>query len=895
MNILHAILLDRLSRVVSREEHEKIRPHLERLESSGSVIPAGQYRRWMGERLALDPGRLDAVFEDAGLLTIMESLDFAQWISGLGVLPAEEAAAWEERNRRLLEKGEPAVGIVEHCSGLADFKGRECLGLLWQARRTLPEGHDPLLGVTGLRLGDYVVEKRLRVTQRSVLFQARPLFHQGAFLCKFPRQGASAVEEELSCAMQNAVRHPGILPLVHYGLHQGLCYRIMPLWGEPMDLHTSGERLSPGVIFPLLAGVAEAVEALHSAGICHLDIKPANILVKDGIARLSDFDASSHEGRPRQNSGLYTKRYASPEQVRQGRYGRPSDVFSLGLSLIDLLAGRVVQSGRRAFGDISYETLEDDCREALRAACPLDEGLARMILSMVSVEAEKRPSAGQVRGCLRLLAGSPELASPRSPQGSASRAVRIPPSGLAAAAEAVGLAKELLSRAPRPAGPGHGRFSETLPRLRKLLDLLSDGGGAGSGKIQSPVMRMSSVLRLSFDRLSPDLDLPLLRKAAVSLELLLLAHRLMPPEEEERLRSIWDAPGLLRAVDAEERLAELRFLSGSFMGVAGTLRNAFGEASAALPELAQSLAGSSAEAAACRMMELWRIVHCPWPASQRAECLRLLSLQISSLLGGAADILPLLRAAYFSREEASTPIALRAIPASGLEIPSSAEYHGSLGAPFYLRAWYSELSAARETPADRTERGSILDLHARLGSFLAVLCLQAAGRGSLLDEYRRNPSPMRYYGALCAILRDFPADRFPPASHAILAEIYRNLCRRNSFLWTDGQLESMSAPVPAYSLPFLLNQLLESAACLSPLTRLYVFQKTRRGGVFLCCSDASYRQVSHEAFSKGREDDEAGIWLACHPSDGLSERYRLSPWLDIRDGALVVPSPEGED
>ena len=147
--------------------------------------------------------------------------------------------------------------------------------------------------------------------------------------------------------------HPGIARLLDGGTApDGRPYVVMEVIdGEPIDSYCGRHRLGLGPRLELFRRVCAAVHFAHKSLVLHRDIKPSNILVTaDGAPKLLDFGiATAIDGGGEPEAGAeptrtgwrhLTPEWASPEQVRGERLTTASDVYSLGLLLYLLVAGR---------------------------------------------------------------------------------------------------------------------------------------------------------------------------------------------------------------------------------------------------------------------------------------------------------------------------------------------------------------------------------------------------------------------------------------------------------------------------------------------------------------------------------------------------------------------------
>lgn len=148
-----------------------------------------------------------------------------------------------------------------------------------------------------------------------------------------------------------ALDHPGIARLLDSGTSaDGIAWFVMELVdGQPVTTWTTARRLPIRDRVALIERICDAVAYAHRHLVVHRDLKPANILVTtDGQPKLLDFGIAtllSAEdgvaiGTTRTGHSSFTPEFASPEQIRGERVTTASDVYSLGVLLYVLLAGK---------------------------------------------------------------------------------------------------------------------------------------------------------------------------------------------------------------------------------------------------------------------------------------------------------------------------------------------------------------------------------------------------------------------------------------------------------------------------------------------------------------------------------------------------------------------------
>jgi serine/threonine protein kinase len=147
------------------------------------------------------------------------------------------------------------------------------------------------------------------------------------------------------------LRHPHIVQVYDFDVESGLYFMVMEyvegptLKAELKERSTKGQILTLSEATRIITALADAIDYAHSRGMVHRDLKPANIMfTADGQVVLTDFGIARIVGATRYTmtgaiSG--TPAYMSPEQGQGERGENPSDIYSLGVVLYEMVTGRV--------------------------------------------------------------------------------------------------------------------------------------------------------------------------------------------------------------------------------------------------------------------------------------------------------------------------------------------------------------------------------------------------------------------------------------------------------------------------------------------------------------------------------------------------------------------------
>lgn len=198
--------------------------------------------------------------------------------------------------------------------------------------------------------GDLAVIGHLAVGRLGHLYQVWSAEEWCALTCKIlapqhrdtPR-AATALRREGRILRRLA--HPNILRIFSEGEHDGLPFLLMEYAEGPtiFDLveRMPDRRLDMTDALRTAIHIGAGLYHAHRSGFLHLDLKPANLLLRGSVPLLVDFDAARRaEPRRRLRKPLGTAPYMAPEQVRSEIPTTATDVYGLAAVLYEMLTGR---------------------------------------------------------------------------------------------------------------------------------------------------------------------------------------------------------------------------------------------------------------------------------------------------------------------------------------------------------------------------------------------------------------------------------------------------------------------------------------------------------------------------------------------------------------------------
>jgi serine/threonine-protein kinase len=228
-----------------------------------------------------------------------------------------------------------------------DLAGQEC---------ATPVSATAAAGPELQRLGRYNLEREIGRGAMGIVYLGRDTAINRSVAIKAIPLASEFSDAELVEARARFFReaetagrlnHPNIVTIYDVGEERGLAYIAMEyLKGRHLSDHaTSNNLLEPRKVLELIARTAEALGFAHKQQVVHRDIKPANLMYDAGtdILKITDFGIARLTGAGSTRTGIVlgTPSFMSPEQLEGRNVTGHSDLFSLGVSLFQLLTGQL--------------------------------------------------------------------------------------------------------------------------------------------------------------------------------------------------------------------------------------------------------------------------------------------------------------------------------------------------------------------------------------------------------------------------------------------------------------------------------------------------------------------------------------------------------------------------
>jgi serine/threonine-protein kinase len=273
---------------------------------------------------------------------------------------------------------------------------------------------DPLVGKV---LGGYAIHRRIGEGGMCIVYEALRQADGRRVALKVFRSDWSQDERVAKRFVREAMvasslTNPNTIEILDFGSHGGILFMAMEL----LEGETLAERLKRSSRLPPIEAAQLAVQICsslceaHAKGIVHRDLKPENVMLsmKDGTTRVTVLDyglalvretselAGGHTALTQVGTIIGTPSYMSPEQARGERPDARCDLYSLGVILYEMLAGRAPFQG-----DIArlLDQQQNEAPPPLDMDVPLS--LAMLVWQMLYKRPDKRPaSADAVRACL---------------------------------------------------------------------------------------------------------------------------------------------------------------------------------------------------------------------------------------------------------------------------------------------------------------------------------------------------------------------------------------------------------------------------------------------------------------------------------------------------------------
>jgi serine/threonine-protein kinase len=236
--------------------------------------------------------------------------------------------------------------------------------------------------------------------------------------------GAEAARSAFLAAAASAARlqHPGIVVVHAAGIEGTMGWLAMEaVPGTDLSRYTRVPRLLPELLALRVAQhMAHALAYAHGLGVVHRDIKPANVLVHwpSQTIKIVDFGIARATDAAQTDTGIVlgTPAYMAPEQLAGALPTAASDFYALGVTLFELLTGRLPHEATR-MGELLRQVASDAAPDLRSLRPDLPTALAQLLARLLDKRPSARPASGElIADALGALLSSPAAQSGLTPR-----------------------------------------------------------------------------------------------------------------------------------------------------------------------------------------------------------------------------------------------------------------------------------------------------------------------------------------------------------------------------------------------------------------------------------------------------------------------------------------------
>jgi CHASE2 domain-containing sensor protein len=258
-------------------------------------------------------------------------------------------------------------------------------------------------------LGRYQVEKELGKGAMGVVYLGKDpkigrvvAIKTMALSQEFEADELAEVKERFFREAETAGRlsHPNIVTIYDAGEEHDLCYIAMELLkgGDLVPFTKPGNLLPRDKAVSVVARVADALDYAHKQGVVHRDIKPANMMYhpETDIVKVTDFGIARLTDSSKTKTGMVlgTPSFMSPEQLAGKKIEGRSDLFSLGVSLYQLLCGKLPFEGE-SMAQLMFKIANDAPTDILSVDTSIPPALVAFLDKALAKNPDERYQTGE--------------------------------------------------------------------------------------------------------------------------------------------------------------------------------------------------------------------------------------------------------------------------------------------------------------------------------------------------------------------------------------------------------------------------------------------------------------------------------------------------------------------